>query len=113
MKITFGVCTLLFAVLLRSSHQQCLTPQDVKPFDPRGHLGLYSGQQAFSLALLQSINQLTPDENLFFSPYSTYHALLLAYFISANQTEIYLKKMLRLDPNQVRTHNHLKKGLKI
>lgn len=60
-------------------------------------MGLYPGQQAFSLNLLQAINQLTPTENLFFSPYSTYHALLLAYFISANQTEGYLKKVLQLD----------------
>ncbi|KAF2904091.1 hypothetical protein ILUMI_02086 [Ignelater luminosus] len=100
MKITFGVCTLIFSVLLGSSHQQCLTANDKRLPGRTGHETLYSGQQAFSLALLQAVNQLTPDENLFFSPYSTYQALLLAYFISANQTEAYLRKMLRLNPDQ-------------
>lgn len=51
--------------------------------------------------MLQAINQLQPNDNLFFSPYSTFHALLLAYFISANQTEAYLKKALRLEDDLV------------
>lgn len=77
--------------------QQCLTPNDNQNPTPKGKTGLYSGQQEFSLAMLQAINQLQPNDNLFFSPYSTYHTLLLAYFISANQTEGYLKRALRLD----------------
>lgn len=92
---------MLTILAIQRSNQQCLTANDNQPPNPKGKLGLYTGQQAFSLALLQAINQLTPTENLFFSPYSTYHALLLAYFISANQTENYLKKTLRLDDMQV------------
>lgn len=91
----------VLAIAFQRSSQQCLTPSDNQLPNPKGKLGLYTGQQAFSLALLQAINQLTPTENLFFSPYSTYHALLLAYFISSNQTENYLKKTLQLDALQV------------
>lgn len=37
------------------------------------------------------MHKANPHENLFFSPFSLYHALLLAYFGSANQTEKGLK----------------------
>ena len=90
----------LVASLLASASPQCLTPDDNKLPNARGNVGLYTGQQDFSLALLQAINQLQPADNLFFSPYSTYHALLLAYFVSANKTEGYLKETLRLDAKQ-------------
>lgn len=103
MKLGVTVCVALIAASIRCSEQQsCLTPNDNRPPNPNGAQGLYTGQQEFSLALLQAINQLSPDENLFFSPYSTYHALLIGYFISANQTEKYLRKALHLDPNHVR-----------
>ncbi|XP_018330580.1 serine protease inhibitor 88Ea isoform X2 [Agrilus planipennis] len=85
---------------VRPSEQQCLTANDQRVPSPTGHLGLYTGQQSFSLSLLQAINQFNPHENIFFSPYSTYHALLMTYFISANQTEMYLKKTLKLSPTQ-------------
>jgi hypothetical protein len=52
-------------------------------------------------------HQLTPHENLFFSPYSTYHALIIAYFLAGGQTEGYLKKMLRLGEAQVSRRNLL------
>ncbi|KAJ8983134.1 hypothetical protein NQ317_014709 [Molorchus minor] len=39
----------------------------------------------------------------FFSPYSTYHALLIAYFMSGKQTESYLKKVLRLNEKQAKS----------
>lgn len=84
-----------------STLPQCLTPNDNNNPTPKGKSKLYSGQQEFSLAMLQAINQLQPNDNLFFSPYSTFHALLLAYFISANQTEVYLKKALRLEDDLV------------
>jgi serine protease inhibitor len=99
MKITF---VFLVVAFLRGSDQQCLSANDNKPADPSSRLGLYTGQQEFSLALLQAINQLTPHENLFFSPYSTYHALIIAYFLAGGQTEGYLKKMLRLGEAQTK-----------
>lgn len=105
-KMKTSLSLILLAVVLHRSNQQCLTPNDNQPPNPKGKLGLYTGQQSFSLALLQAINQLTPTENLFFSPYSTYHALLLAYFISSNQTENYLKKALKLDDMQVGVLNY-------
>lgn len=91
---------LFCSILLRSSNQQCLTENDRKMPHSSGHLVLYSGQQEFSLALLQAINKVNPNGNIFFSPYSTYHALLIAYFISSHHTEKFLKKTLRLHPSQ-------------
>lgn len=91
----------LALVFVPPTLQQCLTPNDNVNPTPTGKTRLYSGQQEFSLAMLQAINQLQPNDNLFFSPYSTFHALILAYFVSANQTETYLKKALRLDDSLV------------
>ncbi|KAF5277687.1 hypothetical protein FQR65_LT03667 [Abscondita terminalis] len=99
MKITFLIAFICTS-LLKQTHQQCLTENDMKMPHPSGQLKLYSGQQEFSLALLQAINKLNPSGNIFFSPYSTYHALLLAYFISSRQTENFLRKSLRLDTSQ-------------
>lgn len=98
MKCVFGF-SLIFLIFLRNTQQQCFSDKDDNGFiDPTSRTGLYTGQQDFSLALLQSINRLMPNENLFFSPYSTYHALLIAYFLAGGQTETYLKKVLRLEP---------------
>lgn len=101
MKITYGLWFVVFVLLTQKSYQQCLTVDDRKTTDRAGRTGLYTGQQGFSLALLQAINQLMPTENLFFSPYSTYHALVIAYFLAGGQTEDYLKKILRLESAQV------------
>ncbi|CAG9768660.1 unnamed protein product [Ceutorhynchus assimilis] len=80
--------------------QGCFRPyQDNQPAQ-HSRASLYGGQQEFSLALLNAINKVMPKENLFFSPYSTYHALLIAYFMAGGQTEQYLKKVLRLGENQ-------------
>lgn len=91
------------ATLLVSVNCQCLSSNDQKIPRQDGQTSLYTGQQEFSLALLHEINHLNPEENIFFSPFSTYHALLLAYFISSNTTEQYLKKVLRFGPNQDKT----------
>lgn len=101
MKITLAVA-LVIAVFCEKSTQQCFRPYSENQPNKKGHEDLYSGQQEFSLALLNAINKVMPNENLFFSPYSTYHALLIAYFLSGGQTENYLKKVLRLKENQVR-----------
>lgn len=95
---------LFLAVVLLSiahqTHQLCFPPYSLGQPSQSGRVDLYSGQQEFSLGLLNAINRFMPKENLFFSPYSTYHALLIAYFMAGGQTEGYLKKVLRLDQNQ-------------
>lgn len=58
---------------------------------------LYRGQQDFSVSMLDAIRKATPNENVFFSPYSTYHTLLLAYFGSTGEVEQQLTKVLHLD----------------
>lgn len=52
---------------------------------------LYKGLTIFTANFLDAMHKANPNENLFFSPFSLYHALLLAYFGSANQTEKGLK----------------------
>ncbi|XP_076254875.1 serine protease inhibitor 88Ea-like isoform X2 [Rhynchophorus ferrugineus] len=99
MKLQIFSAMLLMA-LFHHTKQQCFPPYDGQQPNPAGHNILYSGQQEFSLALLNAINRIMPKENLFFSPYSTYHALLIAYFMAGGQTENYLKKVLRFDQNQ-------------
>ncbi|CAG9853621.1 unnamed protein product [Phyllotreta striolata] len=100
MKITFAIALLAAAVFKESQQQSCFQPFEGHQPSRSGHADLYSGQQEFSLNLLNAINKVLPNENLFFSPYSTYHALLMAYFLSGKQTEQYLKKVLRLNPTQ-------------
>jgi len=45
---------------------------------------------------MQQIRNIYPNSNLFFSPFSTYNALLLAYFGSSSQTEMELYNVLNL-----------------
>ncbi|CAH0556515.1 unnamed protein product [Brassicogethes aeneus] len=96
MKITLAISYFL-VVLLKFSNQQCFSLNDKATPNRKSHADLYAGQQEFSLTLLNAINKFMPNENLFFSPYSTYHALLLTYFMAGKQTENYLKKVLKLD----------------
>ncbi|XP_066157837.1 serine protease inhibitor 88Ea-like isoform X2 [Euwallacea fornicatus] len=81
----------------------CFPPYGNNQPAKNAYANLYGGQQDFSLALLNAINKIMPKENLFFSPYSTYHALLIAYFMAGGQTEAYLKKVLRLGENQYKS----------
>ncbi|GLV39081.1 Serpin 88Ea [Carabus blaptoides fortunei] len=94
--------TLTFvSTLFQGCLLQCLTRDDTRPFtNPAARQNLYKGQHDFSLALLREVDKVSPAENVFFSPYSTYHALLLAYFTSAGQTEQSLSQALRLGANQ-------------
>ncbi|KAI4466282.1 serine protease inhibitor serpin [Holotrichia oblita] len=96
--VKFILLPAIIAVILHQIEGQCFTTKDDKEPKQIGRKSLYGGEQEFSLNLLRDINQLNPEGNIFFSPYSTYHALLLAYFISAGKTEQFLKKALRLDP---------------
>lgn len=76
---------------------QCLSGNDKMPITKGSKTKLYSGEQEFTLNLLEQVNRISSQENVFFSPYSVFHALLLAYFGSTNQTEQSLKKVLKLD----------------
>ncbi|KAI4466294.1 serine protease inhibitor serpin [Holotrichia oblita] len=96
--VKFILLPAIIAVIVHQIEGQCFTTKDDKEPKQIGRKSLYGGEQEFSLNLLRDINQLNPEGNIFFSPYSTYHALLLAYFISAGKTEQFLKKALRLDP---------------
>lgn len=58
---------------------------------------LYLGQRNFSVSLLDALQAATPSESLFFSPHSTYHALLMAYFGAQGETEAALQRTLQLD----------------
>lgn len=56
---------------------------------------LYKGLTIFTANFLDAMHKANPNENLFFSPFSLYHALMLAYFGSANQTEKGLKANIK------------------
>ncbi|KAH8420761.1 hypothetical protein KR222_004312, partial [Zaprionus bogoriensis] len=93
---TMKLClTLLLLCPALLSAKLCGIPSNYSMLDKSDNL--YRGQQEFSVALLSAIRKATPYENVFFSPYSTYHALLLAYFGATGETEEELKKVLRLD----------------
>lgn len=93
--IILSAAILLLTIQLASP--QCLSENDASPLTKSARVNLYNGQQSFTVALLDAINKATPNENVFFSPYSTYHALLLAYFGARNQTEAGLKEALHLN----------------
>lgn len=97
---TAELLCLLCAITL--TVQQCLTPNDARgASNPLAYRRLYRGHQDFSLSLLEQINKRqSTSENIFFSPYSVYHALMMAYFISSNHTEKALHDTLRFGPNQ-------------
>lgn len=58
---------------------------------------LYDGQRKFSVTLLDALQKARPNESLFFSPHSTYRALLLTYFGAHGKTEQALKTLLHLE----------------
>lgn len=89
---------LYITTLLSYINAQCLTDNDNTLFlNPLARQNLYQGQQAFTIDLLKEINETSSDKNIFFSPYSTYHALLLAYFGAKGETEKELRNVLRLN----------------
>lgn len=47
--------------------------------------------------MLKALKSSSSSENIFFSPYSTFHALLLAYFGAKGNTETELKNVLNLN----------------
>ncbi|XP_026764036.1 serine protease inhibitor 88Ea-like [Galleria mellonella] len=91
----------LFALVLliaATVNSQCFYKDDSsKKLDPAARTSLYRGQLEFTLNLFNKINKQVPDDNIFFSPFSVYHALLLAYFSAGGHTEKSLKQSLQID----------------
>ncbi|XP_048005524.1 serine protease inhibitor 88Ea-like [Leguminivora glycinivorella] len=76
---------------------QCFYKDDSsKKLDPEARTSLYKGQLEFTLNLFNAINDENPTDNIFFSPFSVYHSLLLAYFSSGGQTEESLRESLQI-----------------
>lgn len=85
--------TILLAIV-PALYAQCITDSTLAS-EPKDNL--YLGQQKFTLNLLNALQEATPNESIFFSPHSTYHALLLAYFGAENKTLESLQSALFLD----------------
>lgn len=98
-----ALLAVISAACIAAQQESCFPPFEGRQPNINSYNNLYAGEQDFSLALLNAINKLMPKQNLFFSPYSTYHALLIAYFMAGGETEAYLRKVLRLGEDQVRT----------
>lgn len=76
---------------------QCFYKDDSsKKLDPEARTSLYRGQLEFTLNLFNKINEAYPEDNIFFSPFSVYHSLLLAYFSSGGHTEQALQESLQI-----------------
>lgn len=95
MKSLPTIVLLLVALTARGIYGQCLAENDniqhTKADNPQSRNRLYKGESIFTLKLLEAINAATPTKNVFFSPYSLYHVLLLAFFGARSET----KKLLR------------------
>lgn len=77
--------------LPNTSAQLCLAEDIEKNTEFKYKARLYKGLTIFTANFLDAMHKANPNENLFFSPFSLYHALLLAYFGSGSQTEKGLK----------------------
>lgn len=74
----------------------CLTVKEDQILNVDSKTKLFKGQQMFTIDFLDKALKAAPNENLFFSPYSLYRALLLAYFGARNGTEAALVESLKL-----------------
>lgn len=100
LSIVLAVVPSLYAQCLTESTQATTDATDMSIMDvfrTDAPSNLYMGQQKFTLDLLNALQEATPNESIFFSPHSTYHALLLAYFGARNATEAALRNALKLD----------------
>ncbi|XP_023934423.2 serine protease inhibitor 88Ea [Bicyclus anynana] len=92
---------ILFLGISTTVNSQCFYKDDAsKKLNPEARTNLYRNQLEFTLDLFNTINHAVPDDNIFFSPFSVYHALLLAYFAAGGETESALKKSLRISDIQ-------------
>ncbi|CAG5018206.1 unnamed protein product [Parnassius apollo] len=95
--LKFGVIIFLISSIYVNVNGQCFYKDDSsKKLDTQSREQLYRGQLDFTLHLFNEINKLVPNDNIFFSPYSVYHSLLLAYFAAGGQTEKALKGSLKI-----------------
>lgn len=94
-----GVCVFL---MLSKSAAQCLSDKDdTMRVSEQRRQELLQSQLQFSADLLHAVTTLKSSDNVFFSPTSVYHALLLAYFVSATHTQDSLKEFLQIPQDQV------------
>lgn len=93
---------LIFLISSTLVNSQCFYKDDSsKKLSPESRMSLYRGQLEFTLHLFNEINKKVPDDNIFFSPFSVYHALLLGYFGAGGQTEQSLKRSLKIADKMV------------
>uniref|UniRef100_A0A1A9ZL45 Serpin domain-containing protein n=1 Tax=Glossina pallidipes TaxID=7398 RepID=A0A1A9ZL45_GLOPL len=107
MEVFFFWIILLATIAVCFNQEICFTEPNVEQMPTAVRADLYRGQQEFTFAMLDAIQKATPNENIFFSPYSTYHALLLAYFGAVGKTEEELVKVLRLSWAKNKKHVNL------
>jgi len=96
---------LLLLALVAIVRPQCLTEDDTKHLPASSDL---DGITDFGLDLFKELFDHTTPKNFFFSPYSVWNALLLAYFGSKGQTETQLARVLNV-PDKVSTLNNWRK----
>uniref|UniRef100_A0A1A9X2P9 Serpin domain-containing protein n=1 Tax=Glossina brevipalpis TaxID=37001 RepID=A0A1A9X2P9_9MUSC len=103
---------ILFATIAGCFNQEiCFSDLNIEEMPKTIRSELYRGQQEFTFAMLDTIQKATPNENIFFSPYSTYHALLLAYFGATGKTEEELVQVLRL--SWAKNKKHVNNGYRL
>lgn len=91
-------CLIVVLFVVSTVTSQCFYKDDSsKKLNPEARTALYNGQLGFTLNLFNTINDAVPDDNIFFSPFSVYHSLLLAYLSSGGQTEEALRKSLEIE----------------
>jgi len=90
-----GLVSMVVLSLLAVAHPQCLTDNDSLDIPPSNDLSPITD---FGLQLFKEVFPYnSTSSNFFFSPYSVWNALTLAYFGSGGQTEAELEEVLRLE----------------
>ncbi|XP_066945267.1 uncharacterized protein [Macrobrachium rosenbergii] len=94
------VTSLLLLAAVRVAQPQCLTPED--DFKGATYSTDLSHIMDFGLDLYKRLSPPSSSQNFFFSPYSIWNALTLAYFASGGNTQKELEATLKLS-NKVST----------
>ncbi|XP_037964392.2 serine protease inhibitor 88Ea [Plutella xylostella] len=86
-------------IMASSAAGQCFSSNDTsgKKALPEARTSLYRGQLEFTLNVFNAINKAVPEDNIFFSPFSVYQSLLLAYFSAGGSTVESLREALVID----------------
>lgn len=92
-------------IMASSAAGQCFSSNDTsgKKALPEARTSLYRGQLEFTLNVFNAINKAVPEDNIFFSPFSVYQSLLLAYFSAGGSTVESLREALVIDEKLVST----------